>query len=292
MNSLISRILRDFRNLKRDRYSYEKQLANQFEIGFQNLTLGANKLIAPKFSGFAQGEEDFFLYAISRILNLTNFLEFGVEDWRESNTRILSFLLNGNFTLWDGSEKNIAAIKQSREYFLSQVYPSSHWITQENIQPLITEAVQHLGRPFDVISIDIDGNDYWICKAIQERPSVFVVEYNSLFGADLSVSTPYKESFNRRDHHSSGCVYGASHSAFVELFQGRGYELFHTTEKGNNMLFLRSDVFSKVKAVFAGNSEYKNIAFREYFVDGNKTAMNFAASSKNVLMQRDLYIDV
>lgn len=58
------------------------------------------------------------------------------------------------------------------------------------------------------------------------------------------------------------------------------------------MFFLRSDVFSKVKAVFAGSSEYKNIAFREYFVDGNKTAMNFSASSKNVLEQRDLYIDV
>jgi len=292
MNSLMSRILRDFSNLKRDRYSYEKQLANQFEIGFQNLILGANNVIPPKFLGFAQGEEDFFLYAISRILNLTNFLEFGVEDWRESNTRILSFLLNGYFTLWDGSEKNIAAIKQSREYFLSQVYPTTHWITQQNIQPLIAEAEQHLGRPFDVISIDIDGNDYWICKAIQARPSVFVVEYNSLFGADLAVSTPYKDDFNRRDYHSSGCVYGASHSALTELFQGREYQLFHTTEKGNNMLFLRNDVFSTVKAAFAGSSGYKNIAFREYFVDGDKTAMDFAAASDNVLKQRDLYIDV
>ena len=292
MKNLISRILRDVRNLKRDRYSYEKQLANQFEIGLQNLNLGANTLIPPKFVGFAQGEEDFFLYAISRILNLTNFLEFGVEDWRESNTRILSFLLNGDFTLWDGSEKNIAAIKQSREYFLSKVYPSTHWITQNNIQPLIREAEQDLGRAFDVISIDIDGNDYWICKAIQARPSVFVVEYNSLFGADLAVSTPYKESFNRRDHHSSGCVYGASHSAFLELFHERGYELFHTTEKGNNMFFLRSDILPRVKEVFVGNPEYKSIAFREYFVDGKKSAMNFATSSHNVLKQRDLYIDV
>lgn len=280
---MLKKILRDLSNFRRDRYSYERRIANQFEIGFQNLVLGANRCFSPRFRGFSQGEEDFVLYAMCRILELNNFLEFGVEDWRESNTRILSFLLNGNFTVWDGSVDNIKAIRSSREYFMSQVHADAHWITKDNIQNLISKAAHSLSQDFDVISIDLDGNDYWVVEAIAARPAIFICEYNSLFGDVLSVSSPYDEAFSRRAFHSSGVVYGASYMALLNLMSGRGYQLFHTTEKGNNMFFVRSDLYDRVSDVFVGSPSFKKIAFREVFVEGVRTSMPFSAGSTLVL---------
>lgn len=289
---MLDKIMRDFKNLKRDRYNYETRLANQFELGFQALVLGANKTFSPRFRGFSQGEEDFLLYAISRLLDLSNFLEFGVEDWRESNTRILSYLINGDFTVWDGSSRNIDFIRKSREFFLSHVHAETCWITRENISAKIGAAENSLGRPFDVISIDIDGNDYWVLEKIGQQPKVFICEYNSLFGEFLSVSSPYKDNFVRRQHHDSGCIYGASHSAFKHLMENRGYQLFHTTLKGNNLFFLRNDIVDDVKKVFVGCPNFKQIRFRELFKQGMRTSTSFDEASRLVLERSDLYVTV
>ncbi|MDB4145257.1 hypothetical protein N9736_01165 [Amylibacter sp.] len=289
---MFKKIMNEISIFKRDRYFYEKILRNQLEIGFQNILLGANKYYPPRLKGYSQGEEDFILYAISRILNLKTFLEFGVEDWRESNTRIISSLINGKFCLIDGDKTNIQKIKQSREYYCSNIMAISSWITVENINGLIDDASTELGSFFDVISIDLDGNDYWILKELTARPKVFIVEYNSLFGREKKISTKYNPEFARFNFDPSGCIYGASFVALEKLLDERGYRLFHVSEMGNNLIFIQEEFYDSVAHIFLGCVEFREISYREMHVSGIRSFMNYDKAQNYVLSDKSKYIEL
>ncbi|WP_340300696.1 hypothetical protein [Roseobacter sp. HKCCD5988] len=289
---MFKKIISEFSYLKRDRYFYEKIIRNQFEIGFQNILIGANERFSPRFKGFSQGEEDFFLYVLSRILGLNSFLEFGVEDWRESNTRILSSLINGRYCVIDGSAKNITKIQKSREFYSANVLALQSWITVENINNLIVSASSALSTEFDVISVDLDGNDYWVLKEITCKPKVLIVEYNSLFGDLKKISTPYKEDFNRFSFDASGCIYGASFLAFKSLLSEKGYSLFHVSEMGNNMIFLQNDLVPLVVKIIKGSPCFREISYREMHENGVKSFAFFSDARKYVEANSSKYIDL
>ena len=286
---MIRKLFQEFKNFKRDRYAYEKVLRNQLELGFQNLVLGANSKYPPRLKGFSQGEEDFILYALSRILNLRVFLEFGVEDWRESNTRIISSLLNGRFYLIDGSDENINSIKSSREYYSANVWAKKAWITLDNINDLLEKATEELISDFHVISIDIDGNDYWVLNEISAEPEVFVVEYNSLFGPDEKITTMYDPNFDRFSFDESGCIYGGSFSAISSLLAERGYEVFHVSEMGNNIIFIKREHCNLVHSIFSGSKEFRPISFREMHHKGIRTFAAYDAAKSYVLSDRSKF---
>jgi hypothetical protein len=74
------------------------------------------------------------------------------------------------------------------------------------------------------LSIDVDGVDYWIWRAVEAvRPAVVVVEYNSLFGAERRVAVPYRSDFQRSRAHFSESYYGASLGALVALGRRRNF---------------------------------------------------------------------
>lgn len=289
---MIRKLFTEIANIKRDRYFYEKILRNQLEIGFQNVLLGASKKFPARLKGFSQGEEDFYLYALSRILDLTSFLEFGVEDWRESNTRILSSLINGKYCLIDGDQKNIARIKQSHEYYTSNIEAIEGWITVDNINSFISAGTARLSTEFDVISIDVDGNDYWILSEISVRPKLFIVEYNSLFGDEERITIPYEPGFSRFKHDASGCIYGASFQAIQSLMDHRGYSLFHVSEMGNNMIFLQHEYVGQVSEVICGNTNFREISYREMHENGQRIFSNFSVASEYVLNRNEKYINL
>ncbi len=107
------------------------------------------------------------------------------------------------------------------------------FITAENIEPLF----QKYGVPpeFDLLSIDIDGNDYWVWKAIEQfRPRVVVIEYNANKGPDASVTIPYDPAFrwDKSDYQ------GASLRALEKLGKEKGYTLVATDPCGVNAFFV------------------------------------------------------
>jgi len=289
---MLKKLLHEFSIFKRDRYFYERILRNQLEIGFQNLLLGANKNFPARLKGFSQGEEDFILYTLSRILGLTSFLEFGVEDWRESNTRIVSSLINGKFCVIDGDASNISKIKNCREYYTSNILALNEWITVKNINELINYGATKLGSNFDVISIDLDGNDYWILEKINAKPKIFIVEYNSLFGEQKKITIPYDAEFQRFKYDPSGCIYGASFSALVSLLDERGYNLFHVSEMGNNLIFIQNDYYNDVTEVFLGCDKFREISYREMHIDGSRAFVHFNEAKNYVLGKSEKYIEL
>ena len=114
-----------------------------------------------------------------------------------------------------------------------------HWVTLENLEPIIDFVKKNDGK-LGVLSIDIDGNDYWILKKllIHFKPEIICVEYNASF-LMKSVTIPYEANFDRHKANKSGLYYGASITAFYNLLN-KEYALVQNIA-GLNLIFIRND---------------------------------------------------
>lgn len=201
-----------------------------------------------EFQVFSQrGEDGIIQYLISKI-EIPNkiFVEFGVETYTESNTRFL--LMNNNWSglILDGSEKNIDFIKKDFIYWKYDITAKRSFITKDNINDLISSYTKT--EDIGLLSVDIDGNDYWVWEAINcIQPRIVICEYNSAFGPEKKLTIPYKENFVRSTEHYSELYFGASLAAFCDLAEKKGYQFVGTTSAGVNAYFVRNDVASPFK---------------------------------------------
>jgi hypothetical protein len=121
----------------------------------------------------------------------------------------------------------------------------SAWVTRENINGLIAQ--NGFAGSVDVLSLDLDGNDYWVWEAIDAcSPRVVILEYNSIFGGERAVTVPYDAAFDRHAHHTM--YHGASLAALTLVSSRKGYRLVAVEPTGVNAFFLRSDVAPHVPA--------------------------------------------
>ncbi|MEZ4853132.1 hypothetical protein [Flavobacterium sp.] len=207
-----------------------------------------------EFQVFSQRGEDGVIQYIINKIEIPNkiFVEFGVETYTESNTRFL--LMNNNWSglVIDGSKKNIDFIKNDFIYWKYDITAIESFITKDNINNLISNytTIEDIG----LLSVDIDGNDYWIWQAIETiKPRIVICEYNSAFGAIEKVTVPYKENFIRRKEHYSELYFGASLAAFCDLADKKGYDFIGTTSAGVNAYFVRKDLSSPFKKYSSEN---------------------------------------
>ncbi len=112
-------------------------------------------------------------------------------------------------------------------------------ITRENVNAVI--GAERVPEEVDFFSLDIDGIDWWVWKALEcVRPRVVAVEYNASFGPELSVTIPYRPDFVRDTE--VGLLHGASLRAFVKLGREKGYRLVGCNSTGANAFFVRDDL--------------------------------------------------
>jgi hypothetical protein len=196
-----------------------------------------------EFSVFSQfGEDGIIQFLIQKVpIEREIFVEIGVEDYSESNTRFL--LMNDNWVgyIVDASRDHLRFVERTHLAWRHSITALSTFITRENIDEVLTEA----GAEGDIglFSIDIDGNDYWILEALSSvSPRIIVAEYNSLFGPDAAVVVPYDPAFDRMKAHYSGLYGGASLGALDEVATGKGYRLIGSNSVGNNAFFVRADL--------------------------------------------------
>jgi len=199
-------------------------------------------LAQAEFKVFSQFGDDGIIQYLVQKLDLPaceqRFVEFGVEDYTESNTRFL--LLNNNWSglIMDGSEEFMASVRRSDIYWRHDLTALARFITRENINALLEEA-GFQGR-IGLLSIDIDGNDYWVWEAITAvNPAVVIVEYNSLFGPHAPVTIPYQADFARRRAHYSNLYWGTSLAALCHLAAKKNYVWIGCNTAGNNAYFVR-----------------------------------------------------
>ena len=203
-----------------------------------------NRLTAQRFRGMSQNEEDGITLALLREIGpgSNRFVEIGCGD-NGGNSGFLALECGWSGLMLDGDASRIAVARAL--YGGGPVSVVQAWITRESIDDVIK--THGLDGEIDLLSIDIDGNDYWIWDAIHAcRPRVVIVEYNSLFGADLAVTIPYEESFNHKKYGKG--YYGASLQALTHLAGRKCYRLVAVEPRGVNAFFLRNDVAPHVPA--------------------------------------------
>jgi len=195
-----------------------------------------------EFRVFSQwGEDGIVQYLLSHIdVGRKIFVEFGVQNYLESTTRFL--LINNNWSglVIDGGDEYIQYIRNDPIYWQYNLKSECAFITTDNINSLISK--NGIRGEIGLLSVDIDGNDYWVWEAIDVvQPVLTVVEYNARFGPDASVSIPYSPEFVRSRAHPSMLYFGASLQALCHLGRRKGYAFVGCNTAGNNAFFVRKD---------------------------------------------------
>jgi hypothetical protein len=224
---------------------------------------GAETLRDAEFKVFSQFGEDGILQFLTARVPIENdtFVELGVEDYSESNTRFLLAQDNWRGVIVDAAEDHAAFLEWSELGWRHEIEPVQAFITRDNVNDLLSEA--GVEGDIGLLSIDLDGNDYWILEAVDVvSPRILVVEYNSVFGSEARVTVPYDPGFTRGGAHPSTLYFGASLAAFAHLAAEKGYALVGCGSSGNNAFFVRQDVLSGLPALETGDA-YVASRFRE-----------------------------
>ena len=121
-------------------------------------------------------------------------------------------------------------------------------MTRDNVNDLLSG--HDLIGDVDLLSIDIDGNDYWVWEAVDvATPRVVIMEYNPAFGPTRAVVVPYQADCDRaRMHGQARHYYGASLAALTRFAQHKGYRLLMVEPRGINAYFLRNDISPDLEA--------------------------------------------
>ncbi len=189
---------------------------------------------------YSQNDEDGIIHEIFERIGCTNkrFIEFGVQDGLESNTHCL--LHYGWEGLWiEGEEKYYDLINKKFRPVIQtgQLKVINEYVNRDNVNELFEE--NGFTGEIDLLSIDIDGNDYHVWNALKHlSPRVVIIEYNAKFPPDLEWCMPYNESYiwDGTDRH------GASLKAYEILGKRLGYSLVGTNITGANAFFVRKDL--------------------------------------------------
>ena len=237
---------------------YDKEISNLKKYGEKNLFLNAKifvnamsdkklrSLKEVEFQVFSQFGEDGIIQWLIHNVDISNktFIEFGVEDYTESNTRFL--LMNNNWSgfVMDGSEDNISRLTSQGWFWKYDLTAIAAFITRDNINQLIVDA--GLKGNIGILSIDLDGNDWWILNAITcVSPSILICEYNNIFGAEKKVTVPYDAGFVRTRKHYSNLYWGCSIAAYCSWAEENGYYYMGSNSAGNNAFFVKKDCIGR-----------------------------------------------
>jgi hypothetical protein len=244
-----------------------------------------------EFRVFSQwGEDGIIAWLLQQVpVSQKTFIEFGVETFVEANARFLLARQNWSGTVIDGSKRNIDAIRRSATYWKHDLHARIEFVTAENIDGILRSA--HPSPDLGLLSIDIDGNDYWVWKAIRSLvPRIVICEYNSLFGPDAAVSIPYDPRFRRPLRGPMRMCYGASLAALHHLACGNGYSLVAGNASGNNAFFVRNDCLGRLRPL-EPRQAYVKSGFREARGGGGEvTHLTFEERQRSI--QDAIIVDV
>jgi hypothetical protein len=202
-------------------------------------------LLAERFRGRSQNEEDGITLGIFERAGATNrrFVELGCGS-NGGNSGFLAAELGWSGLMVDARDD---FVEEARALNPSTIVGVSTWITRDNVNSLISD--HDLAGEVDLLSIDIDGNDYWLWEAITIcNARLVITEYNSIFGPNRAVAVPYADDFDRHRVKGLGRVYyGASLAAFAALAGRKGYRLVAVEPRGTNAFWLRTDVAPELR---------------------------------------------
>ncbi len=252
MTSLIKNLLKNFFLITKIRNRFypstqisQRQLYHYYQDCKKNNNMP--KLHETGFRVFSQFEEDGKLLFVFSIIGMTNktFIEIGSDDGVNSNSANLHFNFGWHGLFIDGNPK---AIKRGKRFYSKYPHPWNYSpkfvcakVQRENINQLIEQA--GFKDEIGLLSIDIDGNDYWIWDALEVvNPQVVVIETHNEFGYE-DIVVPYDPNYFFPGKHP--VYHGASPIAMKNLAHQKGYRLVGANEMGFNFIFVRNDLVNE-----------------------------------------------
>jgi len=208
--------------------------------------INAGDLTSNEFRVFSQWGEDGILQHLLRHVRIPRkaFVEIGVENYTECNSRFLLVTENWEGLVIDGNLPFIEEIRRSPLSWQHSLRAAGALVTRENVNSLIME--NGFQGDIGLLSIDIDGNDYWVWESLTAvNPAIVVMEYNHRFGKDRAVTIPYSPDFSRAKAHYSMIYFGASVKALCQLGAKKGYVFVGCGSMGVNAFFVREDLMSE-----------------------------------------------
>jgi len=193
-------------------------------------------MITCEFKQYSQNGEDGIISHIFKHIGTTNkiVVEFGIGDGTESNTRLLAEQ-NWQCHWFDGLPAN--NIPKNVRY-------KQTWLTADNIVDNFKS--MKIPNQFDLLSIDVDGNDYYLREALKDyQPRVIVQEYNGCFSPAEEYIMPRNDNYSWRLWEKT---FGASLLSLTQQADRLGYDLVYCESRGVNAFYIRSDIncFSKL----------------------------------------------
>jgi len=207
-----------------------------------------------EFKVFSQWGDDGIIQFLVNYLDIPKtaekFVEFGVENYTEANTRFL--LINNNWQglIMDGSEDNMKYVTEDDIYWRYHLEAKPAFVTRENINDLLRQS--GMTGEIGLLHVDIDGNDFFVWQNIEVvDPIIVIVEYNSVFGSDKPWSVAYDQGFVRSKYHHSNLFWGVSLLSLCDLAREKGYSFVGCNSNGNNAFFVRNDKMKELRSLSA-----------------------------------------
>jgi hypothetical protein len=204
-----------------------------------------------EFKVFSQWGEDGILNYIFEVLGLTKprIMEVGASNFIECNSRFAAEHRNARVYAVDLNPELISTVQAMDLSWKNHIFPVMGKITPENIQSHERQA-NELMFGIDLVSFDIDGNDYWCLeKMLLKNVSVVVVEVNPLFGDKINVTVPRNDSFDRNKAHFSNLFFGMSYKASLTLLGKKGFTCIGSNLAGNNIFFVRKEFVDRFEQI-------------------------------------------
>lgn len=221
------------------------------------------RLAEAEFRVFSQfGDDGIIQYLLQRVpIDAPTFVEFGVEDYQESNTRFLLLHNNWRGLVMEANPAHVEAIRRDESYWRHDLTAVAAFIDCENINALLR--THGFTGSLGLLSIDIDGNDYWVWRAIDvAQPVIVIVEFNSVYGPQRAVAVPYDPRFHRAAAHFSHLYWGCSLRALCLLAEQKGYAFVGCNSTGLNAYFVRRDRLGTLP-VLTAEAGYVESRFRD-----------------------------
>lgn len=227
----------------------EKNIFNT-GLAIANINLNKKKIHSLKdieFSSFSQNGEDGILDWLISTIKLNErlkFIEFGCGDFMECNTRFLLKKRNWKGLLVDSEKNNTDTILNDRMFWRYDVRVINKKLDKNNINQILID--NNHTKEIGVLSLDIDGNDYWVINELKFRPAIIVCEYNGLFGDKYQLTVPYDKDFIRTRKHYSNLYFGASILALIENLKKKNYFFVGSDSSGINAFFVEKKYFKNI----------------------------------------------
>lgn len=258
----MNKILRIIFNLVR---KTTNENINNFKLLVGQSAIISSRLISNKFTNlwdaevkvFSQWGEDGILDFICETLKISKpkVVEIGAGNFNECNSRFLAESRSASVVAIDTRADLVAEVKKMAVFWKTHIFPICEIVTPNNINELLVFAKDKMDG-IDILSLDIDGNDYWVLNAAKlDKISVVVVEYNSLFGNLAEVSVPRDDLFNRKEKHFSCLYYGASLPAFIYSLSLKGFTFLGSNRACSNAFFVKNEKIKEFSIEIPSNLE-------------------------------------